>query len=375
MNISTIVTITDWAFLWGTWGQPGVRRIIDKCANAGMKKIYWRTFDGGKADYPSKIAQPKKGWDYDFFDEDARNFFEKYSKGRNKVFKSDFGVCDFTTWDALADAINYAHKRGIKIYAWFQTNEEDHGSGAISKFAREHPDCLEKDIRGKIRRIPCFACPETVSYKLSLIDEFLERGVDGIQMDFVRKADPQSGFFTDDEGVSVLGYNPRTKKEFRDYTDDLKNNDPEWISHRARYITEYMRQVKQKISKKNKELEISALVFSTNNFHGHLLDIKKWSEEKLVDAICPMFFRFRPGCKYVPSPGELKPAIDKILPEIEPNVKLYAGIFSYGRIGPETFEKLAREAEKTGVKELIVFESDAIERQRMWDTVKSLQTK
>jgi hypothetical protein len=43
--------------------------MLDACKACGWSQVHWRAFDGGRADYPSKVARPFNDWDED-------NFFE-----------------------------------------------------------------------------------------------------------------------------------------------------------------------------------------------------------------------------------------------------------------------------------------------------------
>ena len=61
MRIRTITTMTDWAWNMGCWGKVGVYRTMDVMKMADIKDLYWRTHDGGKAMYPSKVSTVSTG--------------------------------------------------------------------------------------------------------------------------------------------------------------------------------------------------------------------------------------------------------------------------------------------------------------------------
>jgi hypothetical protein len=53
---ASVVSFSDWlVFGDATFGKPGVRFIINKMAASGIRKIWWRTFGGGHAQYTSKV--------------------------------------------------------------------------------------------------------------------------------------------------------------------------------------------------------------------------------------------------------------------------------------------------------------------------------
>ena len=45
MQLSSMVTMSDWTMGFGTWGEYGVRAIFRKLKEAGMKRVYWRVYD------------------------------------------------------------------------------------------------------------------------------------------------------------------------------------------------------------------------------------------------------------------------------------------------------------------------------------------
>ena len=69
MVLSAPLTHSDW--LWRDrdrigHGPQSVRYTLDRCKEMGWTKVYWRCFDGGRANYPSKLmASVSEGFDPD----------------------------------------------------------------------------------------------------------------------------------------------------------------------------------------------------------------------------------------------------------------------------------------------------------------------
>ena len=144
MRITCITTQSDWANLFGNWGYPGVKFILDRCAKAGMKKVYWRVTDGGRMMYLSKLGEIEYRIDDN---EGARHFYG----GTN------YESVDYREWDPLAEAVEYAHKIGIELHAWIQVCEEDHPWGSLEPVCAGAPRVPLSRSRGaRAARAPGF---------------------------------------------------------------------------------------------------------------------------------------------------------------------------------------------------------------------------
>ena len=157
--LSAPLTHSDWMRRPGaSWGPEGVRRMLDMCKATGWTRIHWRVFDGGRALYHSKLMDPEHGWDDD-------NYLRHHGHlDALKIYNS----LDYSQLDTLAEAVRYGHEIGLEIYAWASVNEDDHGWGLISRFAKAHPECRWRKRDGTFYRSQMgFAFPEVMKYKLS----------------------------------------------------------------------------------------------------------------------------------------------------------------------------------------------------------------
>src|SRR5437016_2966475 len=183
MILSAPLTHPDWTLKEGiAWGPAGVKHMLDACKGCGWSRVYWRTLDGGKALYASKLVRAEfkmesdNIWDPQTEEERAlyKRFFGNVSEARRQEILSKQQRYDYATFDTLAEAVRYGHSIGLEIHAWVSINEDDHGWGLASDFAKAHPQCRWVKRDGRVYRSQMsFAFAEVREYKLALIDELL----------------------------------------------------------------------------------------------------------------------------------------------------------------------------------------------------------
>ncbi|MBA3482485.1 MAG: hypothetical protein H0T51_11775, partial [Pirellulales bacterium] len=195
LTLSAPLTHSDWMLNPGIpAGVEGVRNMLDACKACGWSHVYWRVFDAGRATYASKLLKPAGAADFDNYfnpQNDAdRDLFRRYSPAVDETRAAEIlkqleanGYADF---DSLAAAIDYGHSIGLKIHAWASINEDDHGWGWVSEFAKTHPEYrwVRRDGR-PYRSQLSFAFSEVRAYKLALIEELLAYDVDGLFLDWI----------------------------------------------------------------------------------------------------------------------------------------------------------------------------------------------
>lgn len=404
-RVSTVVSHVDWASQFGNWGEVGVQRIIDKCISAGISRVYWRAFGGGLAMYQSRLEHIWHASDVERFghkvDYNALLWESARSQwGRPMARQTRF---DYRTWDPLDVAVQYCRERGVELIVWYTLNEEDHGYiGLLSRFAQEHPEYAWVARDGTVRFTNVsFGFPEVRAHKRAIVRELLDYGVDGLMLDFIRRAgrfrilgDKMVHFpyYWDDDGVCQYGYEAPIVEAFRAETGldpfQIPNSDERWIRFRAQYNTLMLKEIRSEIQHQPK-FDLSVLVFPPavldeqgrmyaygdglqnsalntppglhNNLRAALLDVETWGKEKLVDAICPMIsphytttgiWRSRPEA-IVPEGSEMRR-------QIGDQVKLRLGVYCYGT-DAEHMEAVFRQAEELGIDELILFESTSLQ--------------
>lgn len=353
------VTHSDWMVRdpAPVWGAAGVHQILDRCKECGWSRVYWRCFDGGRACYTSRVMEPYHRYDDENYhrDHDSTWVLEKLKP------------VDFRTFDALKEAIAYGHRVGLEVHAWLSVNEDDHGYGLISRFAREHPQfCWVRRDGRPYRSQLSFASPEVRNYKLALVQEILDYNPDGIFFDWIRTGDVRDNPQTDSDGVANYGYEKPLvegfKAKFGVDPHDIPNGDDRWVLFRAEVQTLFMREARRLIRRHNRSMPVAALVHQpwgyrggpndtpyADNLRGLLLDVKTWAWEELIDAVVGAGY-YRPG-------GSPEAAFKHLREVTESRV----AVWTYAWIGAaDQFIADAQLAERLGASQMLLWESDYI---------------
>ena len=189
--------------------------------------------------------------------------------------------------DPLATAMNYSHEIGLEFHVsqrmeWFQA-APPYEELFTTDFYAAHPEYRLVDREGTEVTGMSYAFPEVRRYMISLFGKAASCGADGVAAVF-SKAPP----FLLYEGPLVDGF----KKEFGVDPREMDENDETWLSFRGRFMTQFMRELREEMDKVGKKLkrrlQVSAMVLATrdvNIFFG--LDPEAWIEEGLVDNLIP----------------------------------------------------------------------------------------
>jgi hypothetical protein len=348
--------------------------MLDACKACGWSRVHWRTLDGGRACYASKIVRAEGKWDEDNFwnpqsDEDRALLkkFNNMSDEQRAALSQKLQAYDYATFDTLAEAVRYGHSIGLQIHAWVSINEDDHGWGLRSDFSKQHPQFRWVKRNGTpYRSQMSFAFPEVRAYKLAIIDELLAYDIDGLFIDWIRTGDVRDNPQTDAAGSADSGYETplvaQFKKTFGGDAHDVPNDDERWVRLRAEPQTLFMRDLRAKVKAARRKIPIAVMVGHPwhyrgfedkidGNLRGLLLDVKTWAKEGLMDSAVAAGY-YRDG-------GNAQLAHDALREEIGGKVD----VWTYAWV-PQTVADFERDfslARQVGAKQILFWEADYID--------------
>jgi uncharacterized lipoprotein YddW (UPF0748 family) len=246
-----------------------VRTIIANCAALRCNTILWQVRGEGTVCYPSRIEP----W------------------GR------EFGYRD-PGFDPLALAIEEAHKRGLRVEAWFNVMAGWHGPSVPpipGQLYNAHPDWFLHDAAGRIEPLrdfysilnPCW--PEVRGHIVSLIDELVSRyDLDGVHLDYVRYAwdllPKAKQNYPRDERTLALYWRETGRRP-----DDDANA---WNHWRANQVTRIVVETRQLINRRRPGATLTAAVRPdpVEAYSGYLQNGVAWLRSGIVDALLPMAY-------------------------------------------------------------------------------------
>ncbi|PWJ43822.1 glycoside hydrolase family 10 protein [Sediminitomix flava] len=241
---------------------------VEKCDELGINTIFVVTLNKAMTTYRSEIMKNFTGVEID-------PILDPENTGR----------------DPLKELIEEAHRKNIKVFAWFEFGFSSSYNKNGGVFIEKKPHWASLNNEGKLVNKNNFDWMnaldvEVQDFLTSLILEVVEKyDVDGIQGDDRLPAMPSSG-----------GYNPAVieqyKKEHAGQEPPKYYKDFEWVNWRAEKLNDYMRRLYKEVKAKDPNCIVSMApsVFPWAK-EEYLQDWPTWINEGYVDLICPQVYR------------------------------------------------------------------------------------
>ena len=186
-----------------------------------------------------------------------------------------------------------------------------------------------KDEGGKRSSILSLAYPDIRDHWVSLLEESVEYGADGIHLclnrtnPFVLYEEPVSASFREKYGIDPLS---------------LAYDDERWLRHRASFVTQFMREIRRMLDEKGRQmghrLGVAVTYHRSPSPLYHALDLETWSKEGLVDYLMPQWIHLAKD-----NGPEIVAEIATELKSYGGSAKLYPDIFPRTPSGEDYAEK------------------------------------
>lgn len=300
--------------LKGTWIRPTetseeqIKATLDNIKSNGFNSIFLETYFHGKTIFPSKTMN-KYGFTV-----------------QNELFK------DF---DPLKVWIAEAHRRNIQVHIWFQSFYVGNkpASSDETSILSLRPDWGNKtkagaNTPGATKSVSEHngyfidpANPEVQDFLLELLEEIITYKPDGINLDYIRYPNNNTG-----SDKSAWGYTEYARNDFKEnYGVDPIELTPsdvgwyDWNCYRRSNITEFVRKVGNLGKEKN--IYISAVIFPdiASALSTKQQDWRSWSLNNYINGFTPLFLTY--------DYQMLASMMNDVLRIKSPTTDLFAGLF------------------------------------------------
>lgn len=368
MNIHALMTPSDCFFWSGVFGDEGTCRIFDIAAEAGISRLYLRTHDGGRANYPSQHGPTLRGIDvYNDYVGDMRAVGSPYPKSYYRYLRS----LDYDKWSPHTNFARNATDYDIEPALWTTIMEDNHGQPLLSRFATENPQlrCVKRNGE------PVAGCLEfwfkpVRDYKLKVVDEVLGLGPKRIVFDLVRRNGLPSA---DVNGFYQYGFNPEIIEAFRKESaldarrltpgsDDWKA----WVDFVSKPYTEFFQEVFRRA--KSRGIAVELMTWPVNLKTWMAIDLEKILDSGAVEAVHVQ------SHTYSYSPAEMNRQFAALRPQVgSRNVEIIPSITGYDGVVAAGLDRYFQAMEKSGVRSVVVHEIDAVYRNRVGERFRALK--
>lgn len=333
----------------GVWLRPTektpaeIGKTLDKVKKYGIETVFLETYYQGKTIFPSETLA-------------------KYGVQPQRP--------EFIGFDPLGIWIEEAHKRGLKIYVWFQTyyagpeNPMNNPMNVISVYPKwANRTKMKYDSPTPVASLSEHngyfidpANPEVQTYLLTLLEEIITRyKPDGINLDYIRYPQSISAKFSGYE-LSNWGYTEYARNEFKQAMNvdpvDIKYGTPlwdAWAKYRQNKITSFVFKAKQLTSKYN--IPLTAVIFPDRykSMEVKMQDWKTWSDYNYVDGFTPLILTCdKDTAIYL---------INDIRINSKPKTKIYPGLFvTFMNGNPDDLLRQIHESRKLKTAGVILFD-------------------
>ena len=234
--------------------------------------VFWAVNYGEQTNYPSEVGRPVARAGDVFLTPGEKNESESLHTMLSK------GTVPF---EVAGKAV---HEMGLQFHAQFRLAilTGDFMTGSFrSGFSAEHPEFRMVDRDGTPLPKLSYAFPEVRQFMLTLIREIGAFDIDGVDLCFIR-------------GPLFVGYEAPVVADFKNqYGQDpreIDEADPRWLAHKAGYVTQFVREVKQVVDEigavRGRPIKLSAVSYWSESLNMYLgLDVRSWLQEDLLDFI------------------------------------------------------------------------------------------
>ena len=255
-----------------------IRRRLECFRDTDFARIYWEAGSGDFLKYFTKIGRLQTY--------DTQGDFQRQG---DRMHGESWRVFRAKGIDPFEAALEHAHDVGLELHASYRVAgfhyppPLDYNSQGPT-FYDYHPELRGIDRDGNRTPRMSYSYPAVRRLVVSLLREMAGYDIDGVCLLYNRRP-------------PLVEYEPPVVDGFKaEYGEDPRNieeNDPRWLTYRARTLTQFHREVREAMDDEarkqgRRKIEVSAIVMRDEQENlMNAMDLKAWIDEGLVDTIIP----------------------------------------------------------------------------------------
>ncbi len=387
---------------FSTCQDNDIASFVETCAQAGMQRIVCSYYHYPTPDFPQFIMHKGQYMRIEPFEYGERSPLARLVR---RAHQHDIQVVAFVNVATGGQWIRADYVASGEVWPYVRLIGAGPEQQKYWTHTRDGKTWLDIGPRHRLGATGYLALsyPEIRQREQRLLLEFIELGVDAVQLEFMVSgppvyATPKPVECCDDDGIWAYGYD---EPAIRDYKQtygvdprELPNSDPTWVRFRADYASQYVRELRHRVNKVKPGMEISLLCFS-GTFRSPeaglavVVDWQTWLNERLIDVIYSRIPGDRPPLpwreRFTPSriqamAGELA-ALQKavgtralVCPVIEmPIYPLTAPVQVTHEEAVETVERTGQALIAAGAERVGFWWFDTIEHLNVWPAIASIR--
>ncbi len=246
--------------------RASIDRAVEHCASIGINTIFAVTWNKAMTTYPSAVVQKVTGRAIDTL---------------------------YTGRDPLKELIESAHRRGIKVIAWFEFGFSSSYKLNGGTLLQARPHWASMNAEGKLVTKNGFDWmnafhPEVQDFLLAMVLEVVRNyDIDGVQGDDRLPAMPSEGGY---DAYTVARY----RSEHAGKQPPVNHKDPAWIQWRADILNAFMKRMYTEVKaiKPDVTVAMAPSVYPWSK-EEYLQDWPTWLRNGWVDQVIPQIYRYK----------------------------------------------------------------------------------
>ncbi len=262
----------DGVALFDTETVEGNSKVLDHVQEVGATTILWRNCAGSTMRYQSEVESHHQDAPLD--------------KRRVPDSRPGWGWMRYgeTEPDILGSAMEMCRDRGLRRGVHWPFEETHWATWTIGRWNMEHPQFWGRTADGQPwwGRVS-LGHPEAVEHKLALVDELLERGIETLYIDTWRVGGWSPAYEYVDPVVEAF------ERQYGQ-APPASPADPRWCRHVAGYVTDFLRQVRERLDASGRKIDLMVGVQDIAPIDEEValrrgIDWTAWVDEEIIDTL------------------------------------------------------------------------------------------